>query len=78
MGHGFRLIDPVQSLQELRWFVEDLELTGCKFGTEHASNYLSISGMTLPRDKDEILRRIDKALTGVSPGMLRPEWSRGL
>ncbi len=78
MGHGFRLIDPVQSLQELRWFVEDLELTGCKFGTEHASNYLSISGMTLPRDKDEILRRIDKVLTDVSPGMLRPEWSRGL
>jgi len=78
MGHGFRLIDPVQSLQELRWFVEDLGLSGCKFGTEHASNYLPITGMTLPRDKDEILRRIDKALIDNSPGMFRPEWSRGL
>jgi radical SAM superfamily enzyme YgiQ (UPF0313 family) len=78
MGRGFRLIDPVQSLRELRWFVEDLELSGCKFGTEHASNYLSITGMTLPGDKDEILRRIDKALLDTSPGMLRPEWSRGL
>ncbi len=78
MGHGFRLIDPVQSLQELRWFVEDLELSGCKFGTEHASNYLPITGMTLPRDKDEILRRIDKTLMDASPGTLRPEWMRGL
>jgi radical SAM superfamily enzyme YgiQ (UPF0313 family) len=78
MGRGFRLIDPVQSLQELRWFVEDLELTGCKFGTEHASNYLPITGMTLPGDKDEILRLIDRALMDASPGMLRPEWMRGL
>jgi radical SAM superfamily enzyme YgiQ (UPF0313 family) len=78
MGRGFRLIDPVQSLQELRWFVEELELSGCKFGTEHASNYLPITGMTLPGDKDEILRRIDKALMDASPGMLRPEWMRGL
>lgn len=78
MGRGFRLIDPVQSLQELRWFVEGLELSGCKFGTEHASNYLPITGMTLPGDKDEILRLIDKALMDASPGMLRPEWMRGL
>ena len=78
IGRGFRLIDPVQSLRELRWFVEDLELSGCKFGTEHASNYLSITGMALPGDKDEILRRIDKALIDASPDTLRPEWMRGL
>jgi radical SAM superfamily enzyme YgiQ (UPF0313 family) len=78
MGGGFKLIDRKQSLQELRWFVEDLELTGCKFGTEHASNYLPISGMTLPGDKDEILGLIDKALQHTSPAMFRPEWARGL
>jgi radical SAM superfamily enzyme YgiQ (UPF0313 family) len=78
MGGGFKLIDRKQSLQELRWFVEDLELADCKFGTEHASNYLPITGMTLPGDKEEILRRIDKALMYDSPGMLRPEWMRGL
>ena len=44
MGGGFRLLDGKQSLQELRWFVEDLELARCKFGTEHASNYLPITG----------------------------------
>jgi len=78
MGGGFKLIDRKQSLQELRWFVEDLELARCRFGTEHASNYLPITGMTLPGDKDGILMRIDKALMGTTPDMLRPEWMRGL
>jgi len=77
MGDGFKLIDKRQSLQELRWFVEDLDLTGCKFGSEHASNYLPISG-TLPRDKEEILRLIDTALLDASSQMIRPEWARGL
>ena len=78
MGGGFKLIDRKQSLQELRWFVEDLQLSRCKFGTEHASNYLPITGMTLPGDKDEILRLIDRAMLDTSPDMLRPEWMRGL
>lgn len=78
MGGGFKLIDRKQSLRELRWFVEDLELSGCKFGTEHASNHLPITGMTLPGDKDEILRLIDRALMDTSTGMFRPEWMRGL
>ncbi|MGO9147268.1 MAG: radical SAM protein [Desulfomonilia bacterium] len=77
MGDGFKLIDKKQSLQELRWFVEDLTLTNCKFGSEHASNYLPISG-TLPRDKEEILRLIDQALADTSSKMIRPEWARGL
>jgi coproporphyrinogen III oxidase-like Fe-S oxidoreductase len=77
MGEGFTLIDKKQSLQELRWFVEDLDLTDCKFGSEHASNYLPISG-TLPQDKQEILRLIDKALDDTSSKMIRPEWARGL
>lgn len=77
MGGGFKLIDKRQSLQELRWFVEDLELTNCKFGSEHASNYLPISG-TLPGDKAEILRLIDAALHDMSSRMIRPEWARGL
>jgi len=77
MGGGFKLIDKIQSLQEVRWFVEDLDLTNCKFGSEHASNYLPISG-TLPRDKAEILRLIDMALNDLSSKMLRPDWARGL
>lgn len=78
MGGGFRVIDRMQSLQELRWFVEDLDLTECKFGTEHASNYLPLRGMKLPGDKERILALIDAARKGAPRGMLRPEWARGL
>jgi radical SAM superfamily enzyme YgiQ (UPF0313 family) len=78
MGGGFRLVDRKQSLQELRWFVEDLTLSDCKFGTEHASNYLPISGMTLPGDKERILALIDRALRDDPPGIFRPEWARRL
>ena len=77
MGGDFKLIDRTQSLQELRWFVEDLNVSDCKFGTEHASNYLPLDGR-LPEDKDRILNIIDQALEGGGSGMLRPEWLRGL
>lgn len=78
MGGGFRLIDRKQSLQELRWFVEDLDLSDCKFGTEHASNYLPIHGMSLPGDRERILGLIDRALAEGSPEIFRPEWARRL
>ncbi|MEA2102101.1 MAG: radical SAM protein [Thermodesulfobacteriota bacterium] len=77
MGNGFKMIDKRQSLQELRWLVEDLELGGCRFGTEHASNYLPLNG-DFPKDKEKILSLIDKALGQGHSEMLRPEWARGL
>jgi len=75
MGGGFKLPDKRQTLQELRWFVEDLTLTDCRFGTEHASNYLPIGGQ-LGADKGRILELIDRALK--DERLLRPEWARGL
>ncbi len=77
MGGDFKLLNKMQSLQELRWFVEDLTVTDCKFGTEHASNYLPING-TLPKDKETILDLIDRAMKDENSRLLRPEWSRGL
>jgi radical SAM superfamily enzyme YgiQ (UPF0313 family) len=77
MGKGFKLINRMQSLQELRWFVEDLSVTDCKFGTEHASNYLPINGR-LPDDKEKILDLIDRAMKDEGSKLLRPEWLRGL
>ena len=77
MGKGFKLINKAQSLQELRWFVEDLSVTDCKFGTEHASNYLPING-NLPQDKEKILELIDRAMKDEGSRLLRPEWLRGL
>ncbi len=77
MGKGFKLINKAQSLQELRWFVEDLTVTDCKFGTEHASNYLPING-NLPHDREKILELIDRAMKDEGSRLLRPEWLRGL
>jgi len=77
MGGDFKLLDKKQSMIELRWFVEDLELSNCRFGTEHASNYLPLNG-DLPGDKDRILKLIDKALGDDHSRLTRPEWARGL
>jgi len=68
------LLDPKESLQELRRVVEKLELSNCIFRVNHASNYANIRG-TLPQDKQKILAQIDEAL-GRSD--YRPEWMRGL
>ncbi len=77
MGGDFKLVDKWQSLRELRWFVEDLELSDCLFGTQHASNYLPIRGH-LPEDKDAILEVIDMALKTGGSRYLRSESDRGL
>lgn len=77
MGGDFKLLDKMQTLVELRWFFEDLDVTGCRFGTEHASNYLPLNG-DLPGDKARILELIDKALGDDQSRLLRPEWARGL
>ena len=63
------LLEPVPVLH----LVQDQGVPGAP-----PSNYLPITGMTLPGDKDVILRLIDKALMDTSAGMLRAEWMRGL
>ena len=68
------LLNPKESLEELRRVVEKLELTDCVFRVNHASNYASIRG-TLPQDKQKILAQIDEALGQAD---YKPEWMRGL
>ena len=71
----FHLPNPAELLKELRAFVAHCNPTDAIFRTNHASNYLPISGR-LPRDRDRILEQLDRALDGQVP--LRPEWNRGL
>lgn len=71
----FELPSVSELLGELRTIVALAEPTGAIFRTNHASNYLPLSGR-LPRDKERIVAVVDQALAGGLP--LRPEWARGL
>jgi radical SAM superfamily enzyme YgiQ (UPF0313 family) len=68
-------VSPRQSLQELRWILEDLEVTGSIVRANHASSYLPLGG-TFPKDKEKTLQMVDAALAGDIG--LKPEWMRGL
>jgi radical SAM superfamily enzyme YgiQ (UPF0313 family) len=71
----FELPDVEGLLSELRTFVAESAPTDAIFRTNHASNYLPVSGR-LPRDRDRLLEILDAAISGDLP--LRPEWFRGL
>ena len=72
---GFRLPSVNQLLEELRDFIATADPDDAIFRTNHASNYLPLSGR-LPRDRPRLLEVLDAALGGKLP--LRPEWTRGL
>ncbi len=71
----FDLMSPQAILEELRSLLEGIETEDCIFRTNHASNYLPLSG-TLSQDRDKLLSIIDSALG--DPDMLRPENFRAL
>ncbi len=62
-------------LAELRTIVDRTRPTDAVFRTNHASNYLPLSGR-LPADRERIVETIDHALAGEV--LLRAEWQRGL
>lgn len=71
----FVLPDLPGLLGELRTFIDEARPEDAIFRTNHASNYLPLSGR-LPRDRERLVALLDEALAGRVP--LRPEWSRGL
>lgn len=62
-------------LTEIRTIVAEAAPTDAVFRSNHASNYLPLSGR-LPRDRDRLLATLDAAEAGEVA--LRPEWARGL
>jgi radical SAM superfamily enzyme YgiQ (UPF0313 family) len=74
---NFDLITPMQSLQELKLILQNAVFSHCFFSSMHASNYLSVRG-TLPMDRSLVLDQIEKVLASNNPGLLRPEFMRGL
>ncbi len=73
-GH-FQLPTVEGLLHELRIIVEQTNPTAAIFHSNHASNFLPLSGR-LPRDRQYFLQQIGAALRGELP--VKPEWVRGL
>lgn len=69
-------LSAVESMQELRWFIETYSGPEVIFRSNHASNYLPIKG-DLPSDKDKLLKLLDRAIADPDKN-IRPEWSRAL
>jgi radical SAM superfamily enzyme len=62
-------------LGEIVAFLKEASPTKCVFRSNHASNYLPLSGQ-LPRDRTRLLGEVEEARLGERA--LRPEWARGL
>ncbi|MFA5031852.1 MAG: radical SAM protein [bacterium] len=73
----FVLPEPIDMIKEMRLIIENVNVSsGCIFRTNHASNYLPLSGR-FPNDKEKFLRDIDSVIKEGGES-LKPEWGRGL
>jgi radical SAM superfamily enzyme YgiQ (UPF0313 family) len=73
----FELPGPFEVLDELLIMIENLELDGSEFRSNHASNYLPIKGR-LPDDKQEIIDLIKDIIAKNDRSYLRPDYLRAL
>lgn len=73
----FQLLDPFETLAEMKQIFENITMDNLKFVGTHASNYLPITG-TLQKDKQKMIALVDKVLAGRDEKLLRPDHLRGL
>jgi radical SAM superfamily enzyme YgiQ (UPF0313 family) len=64
-------------LQEMEEFISHTELESTIFRSNHASNYIVLSGI-LPRDKSHFIEQLHFAINNPKIAELRAEWQRGL
>jgi radical SAM superfamily enzyme YgiQ (UPF0313 family) len=64
-------------LKEMEMFISNTALNGTIFRSNHASNYLELSGI-LSKDKELFLKQIQFAINNPNIAGLREEWQRGL
>jgi radical SAM superfamily enzyme YgiQ (UPF0313 family) len=57
----FILLSPKEILYETFEFIKDLDVTNCIFRSNHASNYIALSG-NLNKDKSKLLKEIESVL----------------
>ena len=70
----FELLGPVEVMQELKVFIENVDSEGTVFRANHASNYVPLKG-TFNKDNKRMLKQIDDA---EKAGVFRPEIYRGI
>ncbi len=73
----FQLPGRWRMLEELSEIVAAATFTDCRFSSNHASNYLPLR-CDLPRDRDAVLRLLDRVLETRDESLLKPEYLRGL
>ncbi len=76
-GEDFMPLSQQGLFEEIRIFLEHLELKRTVFRSDHASNYLVLKG-NLGRDKQKLLDQVNLAITNPGAVPLRTEWQRGL
>jgi radical SAM superfamily enzyme YgiQ (UPF0313 family) len=73
----FQLPQPFEILDELKIILENCELSGTEFRSNHASNYLPIKGH-FPEDKATMINLIDGIIQSGDSSYLRPDYLRAL
>jgi len=73
----WRVLDPIETLKEIRILLDNMHKDGITFRSNHASNYLALKG-DLQKDKQHLLEIIDAALNDPDSPLLRPEFLRAL
>jgi radical SAM superfamily enzyme YgiQ (UPF0313 family) len=68
----FEMLDPFETLEEMKQMLENIYADNIKFVGTHASNYLPVTG-TLQRDKEKMIAAIDAALKNRDERRLRPD-----
>ncbi|HON78913.1 MAG TPA: radical SAM protein [Spirochaetota bacterium] len=73
----FDLLDPFETLEEMKIIFENITIDNLKFVGVHASNYLPVNG-TLQKDRDAMIATVEKVLKERDENMIRSESMRGL
>jgi hypothetical protein len=73
----FELLDPFETLEEMKQIFENITADNMKFVGTHASNYLPVTG-TLQRNKQTMIATVDAVLKSRDENLIRPDNMRGL
>ena len=74
---AFEMLDPFETLEEMKILIENINADNLKFVGVHVSNHLPVSG-TLQKDRAEMIALIEHVLQSRNEQLLRPGHMRGI